>query len=369
MSSTGAEGGDRPAVLAAITTQIGWCRMLDAPFTAGLLEVVRANVAAGGALAALTVPWPGRPLADALPIRLAGAFHALARSGRVPALVAVYSAASRTTPTAPAPDATVWGTGAAEALVDDVARAERDAIAAFIAHPPQTNEVGRSAILMLGYAEVARVTGLPLRVLELGASAGLNLNWDRYGYRLGERMVGPTTASLVLAPEWRGPPPDVTTLPAVAARRGCDRSPIDLAAPGATERLLAYVWPDHPERVRRLATAIAVAQAVPPPIDAADAGDWLAARLAEPGASDVATVVAHTIVWQYFAPATAARARRALDDAAAAATAARPLAWLAFEHRRSDAPPELTLTTWPGGTRRVLARAHPHGNWIEWCGG
>lgn len=365
-SGAGAEAGDRAAVLAAITTQIGWCRMLDAPFTAGLLELVRANVAAGGALAALTVPWPGRPLADALPIRLAGAFHALARSGRVPALVAVYSAASRTTPTAPAPDATVWGTAEAAALVGDVARAERDAIAAFVAHPPQTNEVGRSAILMPGYAEVARATGLPLRVLELGASAGLNLNWDRYGYRLGEGVVGPTDASLVLAPEWRGPAPYVTALPAVAARRGCDLSPIDLAAPGATERLLAYVWPDHPERVHRLEAAIAVARALPPPLDAADAGEWLAARLAEADEDGVATVVSHTIAWQYFAPATAERARRALDEAAGVATVARPLAWLDFEHRRADAPPDLELTLWPGGTRRVLARAHPHGNWIEW---
>ncbi len=61
---------DRDAVLAAIDTQIGWCLALDAPFTAGLLAAVRANVERGGALAPLVVPWEGRPLADALPIRL-----------------------------------------------------------------------------------------------------------------------------------------------------------------------------------------------------------------------------------------------------------------------------------------------------------
>lgn len=350
-----ADAGDRDAVLAAITTQIGWCRMLDAPFTAGLLGVVHANVARDGALLALVVPWPGRPFADALPIRIAGAFHALARSGRVPELTTMYAT----------PTPSVWERSESAALVDDVARAERDAIAAFLAHPPQTNEVGRSAILMPGYAAVARATGLPLRVLELGASAGLNLNWDRYAHRLDGRTVGPAGAAVVLAPEWRGTPPAVDALPAVAERRGCDRSPIDLAAPGAVDRLIAYVWPDHPERVRRLEAAVAVARATPPVVDAADAGAWVAARLVEP-AEGVATAVAHTIVWQYFAPATAAAARRAIDDAGARATTNAPLAWLAFEHRRSDAPPELTLTTWPGGVRRSLARAHPHGNWIEW---
>ena len=353
------DAGDRDAVLAAITVQIGWCRTLDAPFTAGLLDVVHANVARGGALASLVVPWPGRALADALPIRIAGALHALARSGRVPELTATYAYASRSGPPL------AWDDPATAALVDDVARAERVAIAAFLAHPPQTNEVGRSAILMPGYCEVARATGLPLRVLELGASAGLNLHWDRYAHRLDDRTVGPADAGVVLAPEWRGTAPRVDALPTVAERRGCDRSPIDLAAPGAVDRLIAYVWPDHPERVRRLEAAVAVARAAPPPLDAADAGAWLAARLAKPVAG-VATVVAHTIVWQYFAPATAAVARRALDDAGARATTSAPLAWLAFEHRRNDAPPELTLTIWPGGARRVLARAHPHGNWIEW---
>lgn len=347
----------RDDVLASLDTQIGWCLKLDAPFTAGLVGAARDNVARGGALAALVVPWPGKPFADALPIRIAGAFHALARSGRAPALAAIY-------PPASAPS---WEDSAIAALIDDVARAHRDTIAAFIAHPPQTNEVARSAVLMAGYAEVARTTGLPLRILELGASAGLNLLWDHWAYRIGPRTIGPANAALTLAPDWRGTPPAIERLPTVVERRACDRSPIDLDASGAVDRLLAYVWPDHPERMERLAAAIAVAREARPPVDAADAGDWLEDQLlGPPGDAGVATVVAHSIVWQYFAPETKARARAALERAGAAATPTHPVAWLAFEQRTTDTPPDVTLTRWPGGERRTVARAHPHGAWIEW---
>jgi hypothetical protein len=344
-------------VVASLQTQVDWCLKLDAPFTAGLVGAVRDDVARGGALADLVVPWPGKPFADALPIRLAGAFHALARSGRVPDLSVIY-------PPALPPN---WQDPAMATLVGDVARAHRDAIAAFIAHPPQTNEVARSAVLMAGYAEVARTTRLPLRILELGASAGLNLLWDHWAYRIGPRTIGPADAALTLAPEWRGTPPAIEQLPAVAERRGCDRSPIDLDAPGAVDRLLAYVWPDHRERMERLAAAIAVARAARPTVDAADAGDWLEDLLLRaPTAAPVATVVAHSIVWQYFAPSTKERARSALERAGAAATPTHPLAWLAFEQRTTDTPPEVTLRVWPGGDRKTIARAHPHGAWIEW---
>jgi hypothetical protein len=276
------------------------------------------------------------------------------RTGRVPALAVFYP-----------PPATPWDAHAAAAAIEHATVANREVVVDVLASPPQTNEVGRSAILMSGYAEIARRTGLPLRVLEIGCSAGLNLAWDRYAYRLGERTIGPADAPLTLTPEWRGTLPDIAHLPTVVERRGCDRAPIDLAAPGADERLIAYVWPDQRDRLRRLEAAIAVARRVPPPVDTADAADWLERQLAAVGPG-VATVVAHTIVWQYFPRSTAARARRALEDTGARATVERPLAWLAFEQSAADAPPELTLTLWPGGVTRCLARAHPHGAWIDW---
>src|SRR5258708_2678201 len=116
----------RERVLAAIETQIGWCRKLESPFTAEVLACVRDNVAAGGPLASLVVPWPGRPTVDALALRLAGALHSLARSGREPALAACYP---------PAPRTPIDGLAAA---IDEAVTVHSDEVRAFLATPPQT---------------------------------------------------------------------------------------------------------------------------------------------------------------------------------------------------------------------------------------
>jgi hypothetical protein len=157
----------------------------------------------------------------------------------------------------------------------------------------------------------------------------------------------------------------VERLPRVAKRRGCDRAPIDLTAPGAAERLMAYVWPEQNERLARLAAAIAFAQREKPALEKADAGDWLEAALAKP-APGVATVVVHTIVAQYFSRETRARVRALIEAAGARAGREAPLAWLSLEQYAADQLPEVRLTQWPGGETKLIAHAHPHGAWIEW---
>jgi hypothetical protein len=154
-------------------------------------------------------------------------------------------------------------------------------------------------------------------------------------------------------------------VPRVVERRGCDRSPIDLAQPHAAERLISYVWPEQAERLARLEGAIALAKIEKPMIEATDAGGWLEKQLTLP-APRVATVVAHTIVWQYFSKETALRARAAINAAGARATSDAPFAWLSLEQYAPDQAPELRLTLWPGGERELLARAHPHGAFVEW---
>jgi len=201
----------------------------------------------------------------------------------------------------------------------------------------------------------------------LGASAGLNLMWDRYAYRYGERLVGRADAPVTIAAEWRGPWFEIAEFPRVVERRGCDQSPVDLDAPEAAERLLSYVWPDQTARLTRLEAAIALARREKPALDKADAGAWLERQLAEPVAG-AATVVAHSIVWQYFSKETAARVRAALNDAGSRATSGAPLAWLSYEQHAPDQSPEVRLTMWPGGERQTIARAHAHGAWVEWRG-
>jgi len=344
-------------VVAAFDGQIAWCRQGGAPFTADILELCRDNIVGGGSLAPLVVPWHGNLKADALSLRVAGALHFLVRIGRAPKLAQYYPPHRRA----------AFDHAAVAREIEAAVSANLDVVRDTISRPPQTNEVGRSAVLMPGYAEIARRTGLPLRVLELGASAGLNMQWDRYAYRYGERFVGSQNAPLIVSAEWRGPWSGVSEVPRVAERRGCDRSPIDLAHPYAAERLISYVWPEQAERLARVEGAIALAKIESPQIDKEDAGVWLDQQLASP-APRVATVVAHTIVWQYFSKETAARAKAAINAAGERATSHAPFAWLSLEQYAPDKAPELRLTLWPGGERQLLATAHPHGAWIEWAG-
>lgn len=228
----------------------------------------------------------------------------------------------------------------------------------------QTNEVGRSAVLVGGYAEVVRRTGLPLRVLELGSSAGLNLRWDHFSYDTGRTVSGDPASPVRLRDVWEGDPPDLPTSFDVTERAGCDRNPLDATTPEGRATLMSYVWPDQVERLRRLDAAIEIARRVPADVTRADASDWLEERLdaAIPG---LATVVVHSIVLQYLSQASRTRVRASLSAAGGRATAAAPLAWLRMEPGGDRA--ELRLTTWPNGEERLLATAGYHGTPVWWA--
>src|SRR5690606_1800740 len=135
----------------------------------------------------------------------------------------------------------------------------------------QTNEVGRSAALAGGFAEVQARTGLPLRVLELGASAGLNLRFDRYAYDTGHVVAGDPTSPVRFERVWEGSPPPLPARFEVAERRGCDRDPIDPTSDEGRLTLRSYVWADQLDRLARLDAALRVAQDVPVDIDRAEA--------------------------------------------------------------------------------------------------
>jgi hypothetical protein len=236
----------------------------------------------------------------------------------------------------------------------------------YLASAPQTNEVGRSAPVMAGLLEIAHRHDLPFDLYEIGASAGLNLVPDLHGYRFGNAVCGNSTA-LVLAPTWSGPLPPMDVKVRVASRSGVDRSPVDLQSTEATERLLSYVWPDQPDRRRRLTIALRTALQAGIVVERADAGDWVASHFATPGGPGTVKVLFHTVVWSYLAPATQARIEDTLRQAGAQATPAAPLAWLRYE-----LDPEhgacLRLTLWPSGEEHVLARGHPHGTSITYLG-
>ena len=345
-------------VRAAFAKQAAICTASGAPFTGRLCELIGERLDWSGPIGRRVLEWPGNPSheGDALPLRLMGGLHDLARSGVEPELTAIY-------PPHEAPcDEAVWEVVAASLVT------QATWIDPWLDGPPQTNEIGRSAGLMAGLLVLAERFGLPFSLYELGASAGLNSLLARYGFQLGERMAGDAGSPVRLAPEWRGPPPPQGEV-RVVAQRGVDMRPLDVTNPETRRRLSAYVWADQRERLARLNLALDLAAADPPRVDPGDAADWLTERLSAEPEAGVCRVVLHTIAFQYFPPETQATIRDWMERVGSAARADAPLAWLTYEAEGDgfERWPVLRLRTWPGNGEAVwLARGHPHGTWYEW---
>jgi hypothetical protein len=224
----------------------------------------------------------------------------------------------------------------------------------------QTNEVGRCAALLFGFLAVAAETRLPLRLLEVGASAGLNLRWDRYRYEADGFSWGPRDSPLTLAFELDGAaPPRLPTAVEVASRGGCDAAPIDPTTDEGQLSLLTYIWPDQAERIERMRAALAVARKEPVTIDHERAAAW-ARRMLAALVPDQATVIYHSIVSQYLSDEERGALFDGIRKAGERATPEAPLAWLRMEP--ADDRANLELTIWPGGEDRHLGRVGYHGN-------
>jgi len=353
---------DYTDVLGALAVQAGVCAQMGSPFSGRVLSLVRDDVARGGPFAPFFDAWEGvgvRGLMDeAVSLRILGGLQHLVLSGADPELAALYPSSGH------APD-----DAALARALQDAARRHHDILAGFMTSPPQTNEVRRSICLVGGYLTLAKRTGLPLRCLEIGASAGLNMNWDLYHYDFGGgRTWGDPASPLKLDTDWEGPAPPTQTLAVVAEKRACDQNPIDISGDAMAQRLEAYVWPDQLERLARLKAAISLARATGASIDKADAAAWVAAHVRP--REGVATVVVHSVVWPYLPPHTQASITASIRAAGESASASAPVAWLRMEPDPANmaGPMEVRLSVWPDGEEMLLARVHPHGAKVIWLG-
>jgi hypothetical protein len=222
----------------------------------------------------------------------------------------------------------------------------------------QTNEVGRCAALLFGFQAVASETAMPLRLLEVGASAGLNLRWDRYRYRAEGLGWGPEDSPVQIEFELEGAAPPFSPQLEIVERRGCDADPIDASTPEGRLSLLAYVWPDQKTRVDRVRAALDLAADLPVRLDRESAVPWTRRTLAKP-APGRATVLYHSIVMQYLSDREREEFHQLVQEAGENATIDAPLAWLRMEPAGDHA--DLHLTTWPEGEERHLARTGYHG--------
>ena len=335
--------------------QAAQCRREGSPLTAGLLEGAAGELDRPGPVRDLLGPLAGDPPGSVASLRFAGALHRLVLERRAPALALHYPSVGGT-----ADAAAAWPV--ARELVRD-----EPALAELVRAPVQTNEVGRSAALLGGLQHVVAGTGLPVRLLEIGASAGLNLRVDAFGYQVGSRVLGDPASEVRLTEPWSGAvPPDVPV--EVVERLGCDPAPLDPSSTTDRLTLTSYVWADQLARVERLRGALSVAARVPARVEREPASVFLERTLAA-AAPGVVTVVWHSVVWQYLTPPERLAVQRVLREAGRRASDRAPLARLSLEpDRRPGAGGFLVeLTTWPGGRRRVLAGARGHGPPVVWA--
>ena len=327
------------------------------PLTAALLHGAADDLTRPGPVRDLLLPLADDPPGSVPSLRFAGALHRLVLERRAPALALHYPSVGGT-----AGPQGAWD--AARELVRDEPR-----LADLVRLPVQTNEVGRSAVLYGGLLHVVARTGLPVRLLEIGASAGLNLHVEAYGYEVGDRVLGDPASPVRLRQPWQGRFPPYADL-VVARRGGCDPFPLDPASTADRLALTAYVWADQRERLERLRAALEVARRVPVPVEGLPASAFLARELAAP-VPGVVTVVWHSVVWQYLAPQERRDVRARLEEAGSLATREAPLALLSCEPARAgdgDHRFVVALTTWPGAEVTVLGEAQGHGPPVVWAG-
>jgi hypothetical protein len=345
------EGTDRHAILVSLfRSMAGWCRRLGSPIYAHLLEKSADDLEAGGPVWRVVKPYCGEPFNFVHHLRLLGETHRLALLGEAPELAAHYP--------------TTGGDGDADAAWDAfIALVDEREIT--LERPVQTNEVGRSAALLGGFLTVANETGLGLRVLEIGASAGLNLRWDRFRYEADDWAFGDSASPARIPCEYTGGRPPLPAQVWVVERAGCDPNPIDATTEDGALTLQSFVWPEQVQRLELLRAAAEVARRTPVTVEAAGATDWVEQQLArERGGS--ATVLYHSIMWGYMTDEDRVRITETLIDAGERASDSEPLAWLRMEPGADQT--DVTLTTWPGGNERVIAQAGYHGRPVRWHG-
>jgi hypothetical protein len=304
------------------------------------------------------------PPAAHLPPALLAAVHYLVLEGTDHPLAEVYAGRSEADP---------------GALFVDFFHAHRAEIGAILAvRHIQTNECGRSAVIGPGLTWVASQLEGPYGLIDVGASAGLNLLCDRFRLDYGiHGATGPRDSSVFVECQVKGGvPPIAAQLPSLVSRIGIDRSPIDLSDPDDARWLLACVWPDT-GRLARTAAAIRMGQLDPPPVLAGEATTVLPAALTQLPVGAVAVVVT-TWAFAYFPIEAREEFVQILDDA----SRHRDIAWLSAEGQGTVAqlPGDAEVRTdqaitdvlgavlFHRGARRaeLLAYVQEHGARIDW---
>ncbi len=344
-----------PVLVAAFERQQQACSALGSDFTALVCQTIGELGLPDSTVRQTIADWQGDPSSqgDSVPLRLCGALHELVITQSDEELANAYP-----------PNSHGMTTKDLHPILCRAMDRHQLRICARLQSPPQTNEIRRASAIYAGLTHIARKTNLPLVLSEIGASAGLNLLLDQFSYRFGPVAFGKTASPVHLEPDWTGPVPPPATF-TIEERSGCDLFPFELADAGDRARLLSYVWPDQPDRLERLRSALSLTKQTPFTVDACDAVQWLHTRLkkSRPGK---AHVIYHTIAWQYLSEKDKQKGRQIIENAGARSCEDAPLFVLGMEADDQDQGAALRLRSWPGGIDEQLGRVDFHGRWIAW---
>jgi hypothetical protein len=324
---------------------------------AGLLEHAAADLEAGGPTAALLAGHLAGRAPDLLALRLLGGIHGHVLSRQAPELAMYYPSVGGTAD--PGQDADLAWPACRELM-----HGHATTLRPWLDRAPQTNEIGRGVALVGGLCQLVAQADLPIRLVEIGASAGLNLRADLTRITGAGSAYGDPASPVQLLDAWRGAAPPAT-VPRVVERTGGDLHPIDTSTTDGRLTLTAYVWADQVARIERLRGALALAATVPVDLRREPASATLARTTVAAGHW---TVVWHSVFRQYLSDSEHDAMTAAIGVVAATATVDAPFAHVFAEPalRSGDGDVEVVLTTWPGGRRRVLGVAAAHGVPTTW---
>jgi hypothetical protein len=332
------------------------CEHLGSAMYAGLLRRLADDLDAGGPTAVVLTGHERDPGPAGLALRLLGSVHRLVLAGLAPELAPYYPSVGGT-----------WSDDGPDAVLGFLA-ARGEEVRPLLDQAPQTNEVGRATALVGGLLRLTARWPLPVRLFEMGASAGLNLRADRFRFTGPAGAWGDATSPVVLEDGWTGAPLPVDAPLRIVERGGCDLSPVDVTTEDGRLALTSYVWPDQSARHARLAGAVALARTDPVTVERADAASYVARLTPAPGHL---TVLWHSVMWQYVPVEQQERVTARLEELGRDATEDAPVAHLYAEPlRRSPGEDHrfwICAHTWPGtGERVFLGRMAAHGVPAVW---
>jgi hypothetical protein len=298
------------------------------------------------------------------PRLILAALHDLALAGRAPALAAALTAGD--------------ADASAEAAIDTLIRMTDSVVAIAERRRARTDETGRYTVLYPAIAEAAhRVAADAVGLIDVGCSAGLNLNVDRVGitYRNGQSLGDPSSPVQQSSSVVGDRPIPARSIPEVVARVGIDLDPLDVTDADDARWLRACLGPDQPERVGRLEAEMALAATAPRLLMTGDAVEMLPEAFAQVPARALAVVIT-TWALSHFPLGNRQRFLHCLEEAAAG----RAVAWVSAEgvgvaptvptlgDRRASGHSIIGLAVFDGSVPRVeaLGRCWLQGRFVEW---